>query len=245
MKMGSSGREQNVQKNEVCIHSATNTFWVRIHHRDAELRAGTRRYKERHCRRYLCPLSVLIQMWVDLKHVKRMGKGFWAGLGRVSWAVGNLLCNSFAEEEGQTRTKQMSKNNYKYREWTGVLCRVQKICLRGALSRRWGCLVRIPVAVRKPHNWSNLGRKGVIWSQFHVPVHHQRKAGQELKPGRNLVAGAADLACSPLRAQLIRSRTISPGMAPPTMGWAARQSLIKKMPSRLVCLQPPLKEEFL
>jgi hypothetical protein len=26
MKMGSSGREQNVQKNEVCIHSATNTF---------------------------------------------------------------------------------------------------------------------------------------------------------------------------------------------------------------------------
>ena len=62
--------------------------------------------------------------------------------------MGNLLCNSFAEEEGQTRTKQMSKNNYKYREWTGVLCRVQKICLRGALSRRWGCLVRIPVAVR-------------------------------------------------------------------------------------------------
>jgi hypothetical protein len=66
-------------------------------------------------------------------------------------------------------------------------------------------------------------------------VHHCRKTGQEPKQGRDLEPGADAeameeyylLACF----ASYKHRTTSPGMAPPTMGWALpQQSLIKKLP---------------
>ena len=52
------------------------------------------------------------------------------------------------------------------------------------------------------------------------------KSGQELKQGRNLEAGADAetlVRCSLLACFLIETKTISPGMAPPTMHWALPQ----------------------
>jgi hypothetical protein len=83
-----------------------------------------------------------------------------------------------------------------------------------------------------------LGEKMIYLAiNFHSTVHHQRKSGQEPKQGRNLEAGAEAeamegcclLVCS--NCFLMELRSTSPGMAPPTMGWAILQkSLIKKMP---------------
>ena len=79
--------------------------------------------------------------------------------------------------------------------------------------------------------------KGLFGLPFHVAVHHWRMSGQELKHGRNLEAGADAeaieecclLACS--ACFLIKPRTTSLGMAPPTVGWALLyQSPNKKMP---------------
>jgi hypothetical protein len=69
-----------------------------------------------------------------------------------------------------------------------------------------------------------LGRKGLI--QLTLP-HHERKSGQELKQGKNLekrgdrghgqmlLIGLLLMACS--ACFLIKRRTTSPGIAPPTM----------------------------
>jgi hypothetical protein len=69
---------------------------------------------------------------------------------------------------------------------------------------------------------------------FHI-ILHQRKSGQELTQGRNLEAGAdaeAMEACYLLACFtcfFIEPRPISPGMAPPAIGWAlSYQTLIKK-----------------
>jgi hypothetical protein len=97
-------------------------------------------------------------------------------------------------------------------------------------------------------------RKGLFGLSFHTTVHYQRKSGQELKQGRNLEAGADAettedaayrLALHGLFSLLsYRTRTTSPGVAPPTMGWALPcQSLIKKMFYRR--LQPYIWNHFL
>jgi hypothetical protein len=50
-----------------------------------------------------------------------------------------------------------------------------------------GCvLVRVTIAVLKPHDQSNLGRKRLIWLAPPYHFHHQRKLAQ----ARNLEAGA-------------------------------------------------------
>jgi hypothetical protein len=79
-------------------------------------------------------------------------------------------------------------------------------------------------------------REGLFGLYVHIIVHYLRKLEQQLKQSRNLEAGADAeatkgdclLACSSYF--LIEPRSTSPGMAPPTMGWALScQSLIKKM----------------
>jgi hypothetical protein len=73
------------------------------------------------------------------------------------------------------------------------------------------------------------GGKGLFDLHFQIPVHYWREAGQELKQGRKLKAGADSeameemfltgllpLACS--ACFLIEPRTTSPGIGPPTMG---------------------------
>jgi len=72
------------------------------------------------------------------------------------------------------------------------------------------------------------------------------KTRQELKQGRNLEAEADEEAMSRFSYWLappgllsllsIEHRITSSGMAPPTMTWVlSHQSLIKKMPCRLIC----------
>jgi hypothetical protein len=80
---------------------------------------------------------------------------------------------------------------------------------------------------------------------LHIPVHHGRKSGQELKQGRNLeisgdrshggalLTSSFPMACSVCF--LIKRRTTSSMVAPPTMDSALfHQLLIKKMPYGLV-----------
>lgn len=51
-------------------------------------------------------------------------------------------------------------------------------------------LVRAAAAPMTHHDQSNVGRKGLFHSQFHVTVHHLKQWGQELKKVRSLEAGA-------------------------------------------------------
>ena len=85
-----------------------------------------------------------------------------------------------------------------------------------------------------------LGRKSF---NFHIAVHPQRESRQELKQGRNPEAAtdvdAMKECCLLLMASSVcvlrESRTVSPGMAPPTIDWALPHQLcFRKMPSRLV-----------
>lgn len=55
----------------------------------------------------------------------------------------------------------------------------------------------------KYHDQSNLGRKGLFSLNFHVTVHHQRKAGQGFKKGRNQGAGADGEASSMVAPSLV------------------------------------------
>jgi hypothetical protein len=72
------------------------------------------------------------------------------------------------------------------------------------------------------------GRKSLFGLHFYITVHHWRKLGQELKRGKNLEAGTDTdstegcclLACSCGLVSLFSYRTSSPGVAPPTVGWA-------------------------
>ena len=104
-----------------------------------------------------------------------------------------------------------------------------------------GVSVRVPIAVMKDHDQSNLRRKGFIW----LTLPHHCSSLKEVRTGaqicRNLETGAdADakegcclLACS--ACFVIEPRVTSLGVAPPTMGLALPlQSLIKKMLCRLV-----------
>jgi hypothetical protein len=92
----------------------------------------------------------------------------------------------------------------------------------------------------KHYGLGNSRRKG-----FQLTLPSLRTSRQELKHGRNLVAGANAAAMEGCRLLvcfswlpqfcfLTEHRTTSPGIAPPTMGRALpHQSLIKKMPYRL------------
>ena len=105
-------------------------------------------------------------------------------------------------------------------------------------------LVKVTTAATKHHEQSKMGGQGLLHSQFHITVHHQKPCGQELKQSKNLEAGADAEAmeeccllvllpriCSVF---LIECKTTSLGMASPTKGWfLLHQSLIKKMPYRL------------
>ena len=95
-------------------------------------------------------------------------------------------------------------------------------------------LVMVSISATKHRDQkASWGRKGLFVFDFHIAVHHGRKSGRELKHGRILEAGAeADykvvlltgllpLACSVCF--LIKSRTHSPGMTPPIMGWVLPQ----------------------
>ena len=89
-------------------------------------------------------------------------------------------------------------------------------------------LVRVSIAVMKHHgqkaSWEG---KGLFGLHFCIAVHHQRKAGQELKQNRNLEAGTEaeamegsclfPMACS--ACFLIEPRTTSSRVALPIMGW--------------------------
>lgn len=83
---------------------------------------------------------------------------------------------------------------------------------------------------------SNL-RRGFVQSQVPVVVHHQKHWGFLEPGGRNcrdhgglLLTNLLFHVCS----ALIEPRATSPGMVPPTTGWALpHQSLIKKMPYKL------------
>ena len=103
----------------------------------------------------------------------------------------------------------------------------------------------VTLAVIQHQTKATCGGKGFFSSYFHITVHHRRKSEQKLQQSRNLEAGADAeateecclLACSPMACStcfIIKLGTTSPGVAPPTMGWALpHQSLIKKMPHRL------------
>ena len=95
----------------------------------------------------------------------------------------------------------------------------------------------------KHHDKSNLGRKGLHILSHSLLGEAQVRTQIEQEPagrswcrghGRVLLTGLIPMACS--ACFLIEPRTTSPGMTPPTMGWAlSHWSLIKKMPCRLTC----------
>ena len=119
------------------------------------------------------------------------------------------------------------------------------LCWRQLKTELGVALVRVSIGATKHHKQATWEGKGLFCLGSHIIVHHWRKSGQELKQGRNLEAGADAeameecclLVCSSWLVQpafFIEATTTSPGMAPPTMGWALpHQSLIKKMPYRL------------
>ena len=84
-----------------------------------------------------------------------------------------------------------------------------------------------------------LREKGFASLTFPYNTHHQKQRWQELKQDQNLEAGAATeategrclLACSVFF--LIEPRTNSPGLVPPTMGWALRPWSLRKGPTGL------------
>ena len=80
-------------------------------------------------------------------------------------------------------------------------------------------LVRVTIVIVKHHDQKQVGEHSFAL-HFHIIVHHRRKSGQELRQGRNLKAeGDAETLeeCCLLSTE---PRTISPGMAPPTVVWA-------------------------
>ena len=98
--------------------------------------------------------------------------------------------------------------------------------------------------------------QGLFGLPFHIIVHHWRKLGQGLRtdqePGgrswfrgqeRVLLSGLLLMAWSPCF--LIQPRTSSPGVAPPTMGWALlHQSPTEKM-TYWFAYSPVLGKSFL
>jgi len=76
---------------------------------------------------------------------------------------------------------------------------------------------------KKKESW---GGKGLFDLHFYITVHYQRRSGCGLKQSRDLEAGA-DAECiegvlfSGSACFLVEPRTISPGMAPPTMDWSS------------------------
>ena len=101
--------------------------------------------------------------------------------------------------------------------------------------------IRVSIAVMKHHDQkASWGGKGLSDLHFLITDYHQRKSGQEVKQGRNLEVGADAeamegcclLAClHGLFSLLIESTTTSPGMAPPTMGWALSHQSLRKCPT--------------
>jgi hypothetical protein len=110
-----------------------------------------------------------------------------------------------------------------------------------SLALAWHlALVRVTGAVMKHYGQSKLGRKGFIWLTvpYHCSASKEVRAGTQ--QGRSWCRGHAGGAAywrdshSLIHCSLMEPRTISPGMAPPTVDWALpNQSVIKKMSRRL------------
>ena len=107
------------------------------------------------------------------------------------------------------------------------LAQSSKVLLQFSPKRGWVCYINTPlcwyrfvsvmatIAVMRHHNQTNWGGQDLFGLYFHIFIHYQRKSEQELKQGRNLVAGAhveiiercCLLACFPWPAQLLCYRT--------------------------------------
>ena len=85
-------------------------------------------------------------------------------------------------------------------------------------------LVRVTVGAMRYHGPKQAGEEGFAWLTLPQCHFHRKKSGRKLKPDRNLETGADAeamegcclLACSDCL--LTEPRTISPRVAPPTMG---------------------------
>jgi hypothetical protein len=126
---------------------------------------------------------------------------------------------------------------------------------RTFFSYQKNCLSQGYIGVMTPMAKNNSERKGLIWltlphhcslSGVRTGTHTGQESGGRCwcrGHGGVLLTGLLPTACSVCF--LIERRTTSPGMAPPTMGWALpHPSLIKKMLYRLAC-SPILGKYFL
>jgi hypothetical protein len=102
-------------------------------------------------------------------------------------------------------------------------------------------LVGVSIAVKKRHDQGNLERKNLL--HFHITVHHWRKSGQELKQGRNLLAGLDAeiivgrshwlalhglLSLLSYKAQEQQSKDNPPSQRTHTMGWVLSHQSLRK-----------------
>ena len=104
-----------------------------------------------------------------------------------------------------------------------MFCRQEEFISRKA---RLIFLVKVSIAATKYHDQKvTWGEKG-LHLYFHIAVHQQKKSGQVLKQGMNLMQrpwrGAAYWLASHgwFHLHFYRTQDTSSGMAPPTMGMA-------------------------
>lgn len=168
---------------------------------------------------------MVITLWCMIQsvQVQKVGWYFWGRfifltevvlLANVSTFINRLEFMNMAVQSGIASCTFTHENkNQGLQRWIAV-----KSTRKAVESQGIGLLAGDAAAVVKHHGqrgcWEE---KCLSGSDFHIPVHHRRKSGSELRQGRSLEAGAsaAHSAC------LLREPwATSPGLTHSGLGWA-------------------------